>query len=103
MTPVYDRIWNSLGLNDEGLRELQNLLMQNPFTGDIIQGTGGARKMRFAQNNTGKSGGIRIIYIDITHLDQLYLLLCYPKNRQDDLTEEQKKQVKAVIKTLKGE
>ena len=102
ITSVYDKLWVRLGLTDDDLRDLQNLLMINPAAGDIIQGTGGARKIRFTLSNIGKSGGVRIIYTDITHLKRIYLLLCYPKSQQDDLSHDQKKQVKALIETLKG-
>jgi len=102
ITPAFDRLWDNLGLTDEDLRQLQITLLENPFVGDIIQGTGGARKIRSALPDTGKSGGIRVIYYDIAHLGKLLLILCYPKSKQDNLTYEQKKQVKAVIESLKG-
>ena len=102
MTPVFDRLWNSMDLSDDNLRQLQNRLLINPHEGDIIQGTGGARKLRNALPNTGKSSGMRIIYFDITHIGVLLLLLCYPKSKQDDLTNEQKRQVRAVVEALKG-
>ena len=102
MTLVFDRLWSSLKLTDDDLRKLQTALMTNPKIGDIIQGTGGARKVRFALPDTGKSKGIRVIYVDITRLRQLYLIICYPKSQQDDLTGEQKRHVKALIETLKG-
>ena len=102
MTSVYDKLWSRLGLSDDDLSELQEALLKNPSAGDVIQGTGGARKTRFALLDTGKSGGIRVIYIDITHKKQIYLILCYPKSQQDDLTQEQRKQVKALVDTLKG-
>jgi len=102
MTPEFDKLWDDLTLTDEDLRELQNLIMANPSVGRIIQNTGGARKMRFALQGGGKSGGIRVIYVDLGHLQHLYLLLCYPKSVQDSLTHEEKKQLKALIKTLKG-
>ena len=102
MTPVYDKLWDRLELTDDDLRDLQIILMTNPAAGDIIRGTGGARKIRFALFGTGKSGGIRVIYLDITHKKQIYLLLCYPKSQQDDLSQEQKRQVKALVETLKG-
>ena len=76
--------------------------MTNPTAGDIIRGTGGARKTRFALLDAGKSGGIRVIYLDVAHKKQTYLLLCYPKSQQDDLSQEQKKQVKALVEALKG-
>jgi len=101
MTSVFDRLWGSLGLNDDDLRNLQNSLIINPNTGDVIQGTGGARKTRFALQNIGKSGGVRIIYVSLPSLQKLHLLLCYSKSYQDDLNPEQKKQIKLLIKTLK--
>ena len=102
MTPVFDKLWDDMGLSDENLRELQNILLKNQFAGDIIQETGGARKIRFASPNIGKSGGVRVIYVNIPRLKRIYLLLCYPKSKQDDLTPEQKKQIKVIVKTLKG-
>ena len=100
---VFDRLWDSMNLDDDNLRELQSILTVNPHKGDIIVGTGGARKIRSALPDTGKSGGIRVIYFDKAHMQKLYLLLCYPKSKQDDLTPEQKRQLKKAIETLKGE
>ncbi|MCL2353073.1 MAG: type II toxin-antitoxin system RelE/ParE family toxin [Defluviitaleaceae bacterium] len=101
MTKTFDKLWSSLALNDEDLRQLQNMLLKNPLIGDIIQGTGGARKIRSALPHTGKSGGIRIIYFDMIHLGKLLLILCYPKSKQDDLSQEQKSQIRAAIEALK--
>ena len=102
MTTVFDKLWDKLNLSDDDLSELQKTIMTNPGIGDIIRGTGGARKARFALNNTGKSGGIRVIFVDIPSKHQTYLVLCYSKNRQDDLTTEQSKKVKSFVETLKG-
>jgi len=66
-------------------------------------GTGGAAKIRFAARDKGKSGGARVIYTDVKHKEIVYLLLCYPKDEQDDLTADQKKKLKTVIKQLKEE
>jgi len=101
MTAVFDKLWEDLGLNDDDLRDLQNKLIENPYTGDVIQGTSGARKIRYALNNTGKSSGIRIIYANVAHSQMLYLLLCYAKGQQDDLNPEQKKQVRKLVQSLK--
>jgi len=103
MTPVFDKLWKSVKLNDDNLRELQTHLIKYPHSGDVMQGTGGARKIRYALFNIGKSGGVRVIYLDIAHAQTLFLLYCYPKNKQGDLTREQKKQVKMIVDALKGE
>jgi hypothetical protein len=93
--------WSELNLTDRDLLKLQDYLMKHPAVGDIIVGTGGARKTRFALPNKGKSGGARIIYVDVLHDKQIHLLLCYPKSKQNNLTHEQKQQLKAYIKTIK--
>lgn len=51
-------------LDDEAYRAFQTALLKNPEAGDVIQGTGGLRKIRFAdeKRQKGKRGGIRIIY-----------------------------------------
>jgi hypothetical protein len=100
---MFVRLWDSMNLDDDAMREIQAELLANPHLGDIIVGAGGARKARFALPNMGKSGGIRVIYFDKTHKQKLYLMICYPKGKQEDLTPEQKKKLKKAIETLKGE
>lgn len=63
--PLFTKKWKELGLTDEDLRDLQNILLQNPKSGDVIQGTGGLRKIRIPMKGRGKSGGSRVIYVDI--------------------------------------
>jgi len=60
-TSIFTRQWKELGLDDDNLSKLQSHLMKNPYAGDIIVGTGGARKIRFALPHGGKSGGSRIV------------------------------------------
>jgi len=102
MTEVFDRLWYKVGLTDDDLLKLQIALMTNPIIGDIIVGTGGARKTRLALHDKGKSGGIRVIYVDLPKKNQIFLILCYTKSRQDDLSSEQEKQVKKLVEALKG-
>lgn len=51
-------------LDDEGFRALQNDLMENPEAGEVIEGAGGLRKLRHADQGRGKGkrGGLRAIY-----------------------------------------
>lgn len=92
-----------MNLGDEELRMLQVLLLKDPESGDVIQDTGGARKIRVPMENKGKSGGGRVIYVDVVIRERIYLLLAYPKSEQADLTQEQKKMVRKMIKMLKEE
>ena len=92
-----------MGLDTASLKILEEILLENPHIGDVIQGTGGARKMRIQLDGRGKSGGGRVIYLDVFEKEKLYLLFAYPKNVQEDLTEEQKKAIKSLIDAIKKE
>lgn len=101
--PMFTRKWKELGLTDENLRDLQNILLENPKAGDAIQGTGGIRKIRIPIEGKGKRGGGRVIYVDIELKETIYFINVYAKNEKDDLTDEEKKAFKAVVKILKEE
>lgn len=90
-------------MNNDSLRTLERILLENPKIGDVIQGTGGARKMRIQLDGRGKSGGGRVVYLDVFEKEKLYLLFAYPKSVQDDLTQEQKKLIKAIVDAIKKE
>ena len=75
LTPGFERSWAAMGLDDDDLRALQNLLIEDPDAGDVITGTGGARKVRIPLEGRGKSGGGRVIYVDIVVRERIYLLL----------------------------
>ena len=89
-TPIFTADLNEL-LTDDEYAEFQRYLADNPRLGDVIQDTGGLRKIRWAANGKGKRGGVRVIYYYLTADAQIRLLLIYKKGIQDDLTEKQKK------------
>lgn len=95
--------WKAMGLSSDSLKTLEKILLENPKIGDVIQGTGGARKMRIQLDGRGKSGGGRVVYIDVFEKEKLYLLFAYPKNVQEDLTEEQKKAIRILVDAIKKE
>ena len=81
-------------LSDDEYTEFQRYLADNPLAGDVIQQTGGLRKVRWLCQGKGKRGGVRIIYYYVTSASQIRLLLIYKKGIKDDLTAEQKKQLR---------
>lgn len=95
--------WEAMGLSVDNLKALEEILLGNPHIGDVIQGTGGARKMRIQLDTRGKSGGGRIIYLDVFEKEKLYLLFAYPKSMQENLTQEQKKLIRKLIEAIKKE
>ncbi len=83
-------------MSDDEYRALQETLVNRPDMGDVVQGTGGLRKVRWKQEGHGKSGGIRVIYYWMTENAQLYMLYVYPKSKQENLTAEQKKALQSI-------
>lgn len=86
-------------LPDEELNALQWVLMANPECGDLIRGSGGLRKLRWAGSGRGKRGGLRVIYYWHVPGSVILLLLAYPKNEQENLTPAQLKLLKSIIET----
>ncbi|MBD3797221.1 MAG: type II toxin-antitoxin system RelE/ParE family toxin [Campylobacterales bacterium] len=89
-------------LDDEGYRALQNFLIEQPLAGDVIQGTGGLRKVRWSVKGKGKRGGVRTIYLYVTERSHIHLLTIYAKNEMEDLTPGQKKVLKAITEEIKN-
>jgi hypothetical protein len=95
-TSVFTR--EIMGLLPDGeYRKLQTALMYRPDAGDIVRGGGGLRKVRWNLPGTGKRGGLRVIYY-WDPPDTVYMLLPYRKTDQDDLTPEQLKFLRALVK-----
>ena len=92
-TPVFTRRIQQY-MDDAEYAEMQAFLSDNPDAGNVIRGTGGMRKLRWAGSGRGKRGGLRVIYYWWVAKDRISLLLAYPKNEQDDLTADQLKQLK---------
>jgi len=88
-------------LDDESYRALQNFLIEQPLCGDVIQGTGGLRKLRWSANGKGKRGGLRTIYLYITEKSHIHFLTLYTKNEVSDLTSDEKKILKRIVEELK--
>ena len=100
MLPEFEKQWKQLGLTDDDLNRLQSELLVDPQTGDVMQGTGGVRKMRFALENRGKSGSVRIIYVDFVIYEKLYLITAYPKNEKDNLSKAERTAIKQMVEYL---
>lgn len=98
--PIFKSRWEALGLNEEDLLRLQIELLADPKVGDVMQGTGGVRKMRFAFEHRGKSGGVRVIYVDFEVYEKIYLLTAYTKNEKDNLTKKERSEIKQLIEVL---
>ncbi len=97
MMPEFDKMWKKIGLDDEDLKELQLELLSNTKSGEVIKGTGGLRKMRFAIENKGESGSVRVFYIDFVVFKKIYLITAYHKSQKDDLSDAERNSIKKLI------
>ncbi len=97
--PPFERHRQSY-LNDDTFREFQKMLMKNQEFGDVIEGTGGLRKVRYADEKRGKGkrGGLRVIYYWWQSGKQFWLFTVYNKDEMNDLTAEQRKVLKELLK-----
>lgn len=88
-------------LDDDEYRTLQAELAANPELGDVMPGTGGFRKMRWADARRGKGrrGGLRIIYYHFQSDCQIWLMTAYDKDEAADLTAKEKKALTTAIES----
>ena len=98
-TPTFTRLISEL-LEDEEYSKLQTELCNRPDAGDLIKNGGGIRKLRWKRAGTGKSGGIRVIYYWITEGKQILMLVAYPKNVKDNLTDKETAILRTLVKEL---
>ena len=84
-------------LHDDDYRSLQLALALRPEQGSLIPGSGGLRKLRWAQRGKGKRGGLRVIYYRDSAEDVIYLLYLYAKNEMANLRPDQLKLLRRTI------
>ena len=101
--PPFER-YRKEHISDEAYRLFQNELLDNPEKGDVIQGTGGLRKIRLSDHSRhkGKRGGARAIYHYFVNGNQIWLFAAYGKGEKEDLNETEKRTFKVVLENLKA-
>ncbi len=87
-------------LTSEERQAIIDFLAKNPKAGDIMQGTGGLRKLRWGKGGRGKSGGVRVIYYFHNERLPLYLVTLFAKNERDNLTAEECNDLAKLIDVL---
>ena len=98
-TPTFTHDAKALLTEDER-NDLILFLAEHPEAGDIIEQTGGVRKVRWARRGGGKSGGDRVIYYYYAESMPVFALMIYPKNRKDSLTMGEKNGLKRFVGEL---
>ena len=97
-TPAFISDALSLGIPDAERQAIVAWIAGNPAAGNVVEGTGGARKVRFAGKGKGKSGGYRVITF-FTGLDiPVFLLNLFAKNEKTNLTPKERTELKAILR-----
>jgi mRNA-degrading endonuclease RelE of RelBE toxin-antitoxin system len=96
-TSIFTKLISTYLADDEYLG-LQTYLLKHPDAGNIIRGTGGVRKLRWAISGRGKRGGIRVIYYWKRSEDEIWLLTVYGKSERDTIPSHILKQIAEEIR-----
>lgn len=97
--PEYIRRASEL-LNEAERKSVIDYLAAHPRAGDIMEGTGGIRKLRWARGGKGKSGGVRIIYYYHDQRIPLYLLTVFGKNEKSNITKSERNELAKLVGVL---
>lgn len=96
-----DELTDKKKLFREDFEAFKKKLAEHPDEGDVIPGTGGVRKTRLKSASKGKSGGFRVCYFDDVERQEIFLILIYAKNVQEDLSNQDKRTLKEIINAIK--
>jgi len=92
-TPGYLALARKLFSENE-MADIVSLLAADPKAGDVMEGTGGFRKVRIARQGTGKTGGARVVYIFRNTKYPVFLITVFPKNEKDNLSRAERNALK---------
>ena len=87
-------------LDAKDRQDIINYLATHPKAGDLMEGTGGVRKLRWGRGNQGKSGGVRVIYYFHSDLMPLYLLTLFAKNERANLSKSERNELSELVNLL---
>ena len=98
-TPEFIRNVEKL-LDDDEHQSLIAYLAANPTAGELIPGTGGVRKLRWALEGRGKRGGARIIHFFHSTRLPLFVLTAFAKNERTDLSQADRNSLRTFTRVL---
>ena len=87
-------------MSDAEREILINFLAYNPNAGVVIKGTGGVRKIRWSRDDSGKSGGFRIIYFFHSEDIPLFALNVFAKNEKENISQAERNELKNLTSIL---
>ena len=95
-SPIFQRLWPRYWDEDERA-EFASFIALTPEAGSVIRGSGGVRKVRWAREGTGKSGGVRVIYLTRNEAGEVYLLTLYAKSESENISLSALKEIRRAL------
>ncbi|MDP2371590.1 type II toxin-antitoxin system RelE/ParE family toxin [Rhodoferax sp.] len=77
--------------------EFASFIALDPEAGSVIRGSGGVRKVRWVREGTGKSGGVRVIYLARNEAGEVYLLTLYAKSESENISLSTLKEIRRAL------
>jgi len=87
-------------LSESERNSVIDYLAAHPRAGDLMEGTGGIRKLRWGRGNKGKSGGVRVIFYYHDERIPLYLLTVFGKNERANLSKAERNELAKLVNVL---
>ena len=100
-TSIYQRACRRI-MTEQEILSAEAQIISAPAAWPVIPGGGGIRKARVARGGKGKSGGARIIYFWMSARGELYFLTAYAKNMQEDLSQNELREWRDLIRSIKN-
>lgn len=100
-SPIFQRLWPRYWDEDERA-EFASFIALEPEAGSVIRGSGGVRKVRWAREGTGKSGGVRVVYLTRNEAGEVYLLTIYAKSESENISVSALKEIRRALEIQKA-
>lgn len=97
LTPTFERQASAAGLGDDDIAAIVSALAADPLAGDLIPGTAGARKVRFARAGAGKCGGYRTIHYFGGDDVPIFLLAPVDKRERANMSKAERNELAAIL------
>ena len=96
-TDAFIKAAKDCGMTDDQRHRIVTFVAENPGAGDLIVGTGGARKIRFPFKGKGKSGGVRVVtYFDGEDIP-VFLLEVFSKGDKINLSQSERNELRSIL------
>jgi hypothetical protein len=97
-SPIFQKLW-PLYWDEDERAEFASHIAVNPEAGVLIRGSGGVRKVRWSRPGSGKSAGVRVVYLLRTAREEVYLLTLFAKAEKANIPLATLKEIRRALDT----